>query len=348
MAPRPGPTSGRGSRTPWPPTARGGRWWADDRTTVRRVERARQPLEPRAPGCSRRTVSVVVAHYSSSRSSSTARWRRWVATPAARRGRGRRRRVAPATGRPARRAAGAAGRRRIPRRHPLSATSAWPRPPVTCWCCWTPTRPRSLTSSSAWWPCPRPCPRPWSWGAAGTPTSRAPRRSSRSSRSRRRSSCPSPPGCATRTPPAATCWTPTPAATASSSARSWPAAGGGTTRSAASTRRSAPTAGRTGTSPTGRGPRAACWRTGPMPSPGTTAPTRERGSTTPAHAWPRPWPSPTARPAPSTTWRGLARGPADVAVTCAPALADAELLVTRRLAAGRAAASRRTPLRAAP
>ena len=30
----------------------------------------------------------------------------------------------------------------------------------------------------------------------------------------------------------------------------------------------------------------------------------------------------------STTWRGLARGPADLVVTCAPALADAELLVT--------------------
>ncbi len=32
--------------------------------------------------------------------------------------------------------------------------------------------------------------------------------------------------------------------------------------------------------------------------------------------------------APGTTWRGLARGPADVVVTCAPGLGDAELLVT--------------------
>ncbi|WP_159083802.1 glycosyltransferase [Nocardioides terrigena] len=32
--------------------------------------------------------------------------------------------------------------------------------------------------------------------------------------------------------------------------------------------------------------------------------------------------------APGTTWRGLARGPADVVVTCAPGLEDTELLVT--------------------
>jgi hypothetical protein len=32
--------------------------------------------------------------------------------------------------------------------------------------------------------------------------------------------------------------------------------------------------------------------------------------------------------APGTTWRGLARGPADVVVTCAPTLDDTELLVT--------------------
>ena len=322
----PGPTSGRGSRTPPPPTARGGRRWADDRTAVRH-ERARQPLGPRPGRCA---AADRVGGRGALRAAGRAR-----PHP---RGAGRQTRppdevVVADDG--SRRAPVVPPGVRLVRQdddgfRPLpSATSAWPRAPATCWCCSTPTRRPSRTSSSAWWRCPEALPEALVVGRrrhadlAGTGRATPWRRRGRARAARARR------GCAPPTPTPATCWTPTRRATASSSAPSSRAAAGGTTRSAGSTRRSAPTAVRTGSSPTGPGRRAGCWPTARTRSPGTTA--RMPGS---AGSRPRRAPgrdrraSPTGRRPRARRGAGSLRGPADVVVTCAPGLGDTEVLVT--------------------
>ena len=280
------------------------------------------PTPPVAGGC--RWWSPT----SSSRTSSTARSR-----PCAARRSRRTRSSSPTTGRRgrprSRPACGWCGSTTTASGRPPRATSACRPAPASCWCCSTPTPLPSRASWSAWSRSPRRCPEALVVGRrrhadlAGTVVGAADRAGCAAARAARARLAarhvrrqPRPAGRRRQQPPLRH--------------QRRPGLQPVVVRRGRRLRRdaSAPTAGRTGTSPTGRGPRAACWRTAPTPSPGTTGPTRARGSATLPRSWPRPSPSRTARPRRSTTWRGLARGPADLVVTCAPALADAELLVT--------------------